>query len=371
MNLNRIIIKIGSALVAEGGQPRRAWMAALAADIAAWRKQGREVVLVTSGAGALGRALVGLSRDTIKRNLSMEEKQAATAVGQPLLMQAWEEAFRPHGTITAQVLLTLDDTEDRQRHLTCRGAIEKILKLGALPIINENDTVSTLEIRIGDNDRLAARVAQMMSADTLILLSDIDGLYTADPKTNPSATFIPEVTDITPAIEAMAGDPQPGVSTGGMITKIMAAKIAVTSGCRMAIVKGTELHPLKALDEKRLRCTWFTPSLTPLAARKRWIAAQLNIKGAVLIDDGAVAALSKGRSLLPAGVKSCEGSFVTGDAVNIKTLSGSIVGCGLIAFDRAEADKICGHQSDAIEGLLGYAGQEEMIHRDNMVLNKS
>lgn len=368
--MNRIIIKIGSALVADNGKARKGWMAALADDIAAWRKKGREVVLVTSGAGALGRGLVGLSRETIKRNLSMEEKQAATAVGQPLLMHAWEEAFCPLGVVTAQVLLTLDDTEDRQRHLTCRGAIEKILQLGALPVINENDTVSTLEIRIGDNDRLAARVAQMLSADTLILLSDIDGLYTADPKTNPAATFIPEVPEITPAIEAMAGEALPGVSTGGMRTKIIAAKIAVTSGCRMAIVKGTEAHPLRALEEG-MRCTWFTPSLTPMAARKRWIAAQLNLKGAVVVDDGAAAALAKGRSLLPAGVRHCEGNFVAGDAVAIKTLTGAVIGSGLIAFDREEADKICGRRSDDIESLLGYAGQEEMIHRDNMVFGKA
>ncbi len=370
-NAHRIIIKIGSALIADGdGKARLAWMKALASDIAGWRTKGREVIIVTSGAGALGRSLVGLSRDKIKRNLSMEEKQAATAVGQPILMQAWEEVFKGSNTLTAQVLLTLDDTEDRQRHLTCRGAIEKILKLNALPIINENDTVSTAEIRIGDNDRLAARVAQMMSADTLILLSDIDGLYTADPKTNPSATFIPEVKEITTDIEAMAGDPQPGVSSGGMKTKIMAAKIAVTSGCRMAILKGTEENPLRKLDEGTLRCTWFTPSTTPLAARKRWIAAHMSMKGAIIIDDGAAKALQDGRSLLPAGVKSCEGSFVAGDAVAIKTLSGHSVGCGLIAFDRDEADKICGKRSDDIERLLGYAGQEEMIHRDNMVMNK-
>ncbi len=367
----RIIIKIGSALIADAnGQARKTWMLALASDVAAWRAKGREVIIVTSGAGALGRSLVGLSRDKIKRALSMEEKQAATAVGQPILMQAWEEVFKPSGIITAQVLLTLDDTEDRQRHLTCRGAIEKILKLGALPIINENDTVSTAEIRIGDNDRLGARVAQMMSADTLILLSDIDGLYTADPKTNPDAVFIPEVKEITPDIEAMAGDPQPGVSSGGMKTKIMAAKIAVTSGCRMVILKGTEENPLRKLDDGTLRSTWFTPSTTPLAARKRWIAAHMSMKGAIIIDDGAAKALHDGKSLLPAGVKSCEGVFASGDVVSIKTLSGQTIGCGLIAFDRSEADKICGKRSDDIERLLGYAGQEEMIHRDNMVINK-
>lgn len=373
--MNRIIIKIGSALVAESqgpetGKARRGWMAALAADIAAWRAKGREVIIVTSGAGALGRGLVGLTRDKIKRALSMEEKQAATAVGQPILMQAWEDVFKPHGIVTAQVLLTLDDTEDRQRHLTCRGAIEKILKLGALPVINENDTVSTAEIRIGDNDRLGARVAQMVSADTLILLSDIDGLYTADPKTQPDATFIPEVKEITRDIEAMAGDPQPGFSTGGMKTKIMAAKIAVASGCRMAILKGTDEHPLKRLDDGTLRCTWFLPSTTPLAARKRWIAAHMNAKGALIVDDGAMRALHDGKSLLPAGVKSCTGEFVAGDVVDIKTLSGQVLGCGLTAFDRAEADKICGKRSDDIESILGYAGQEEIIHRDNMVLNK-
>ena len=372
MEQKKIIIKIGSALIADSnGAARIAWMAALATDIAAWRAKGREVIIVTSGAGALGRGLVGLSRDVVKRTLSMEEKQAATSVGQPILMQAWQDVFKPHNIVTGQVLLTLDDTEDRQRHLTCRGAIEKILQLGALPVINENDTVSTAEIRIGDNDRLAARVAQMMSADTLILLSDIDGLYTADPKTNPDATFIPEVKEITAEIEAMAGDPQPGVSTGGMKTKIMAAKIAMMSGCRMAILKGNDDHPLRRLDDRTLRCTWFTPSTTPLAARKRWIAAHVSMKGAIIIDDGAVKALNDGRSLLPAGVKSCEGEFVTGDAVSIKTLSGQIIGCGLIAFDRDEADKICGKRSDDIERLLGYAGQEEMIHRDNMVLNKS
>ncbi len=371
MELNRIIIKIGSALIADAnGAARKAWMAALASDVAAWRSRGREVIIVTSGAGALGRSLVGLSRDTIKRALSMEEKQAATAVGQPLLMQAWEDVFKPCGIVTAQVLLTLDDTEDRQRHLTCRGAIEKILQLGALPILNENDTVSTAEIRIGDNDRLAARVAQMMSADTLILLSDIDGLYTADPKTNPDAVFIPEVRDITDAIESMAGDPQPGVSSGGMKTKIMAAKIAVTSGCRMAILRGTQDHPLRKLEDGTLRCTWFTPSTTPLAARKRWIAAHMSMKGTIMIDEGAVKALHNGRSLLPAGVKHCEGEFVSGDAVAIKTLAGQSIGCGLIAFDRNEADKICGKRSDDIEQILGYAGQEEMIHRDNMVINK-
>jgi glutamate 5-kinase len=372
LELKRVIIKIGSALIAENnGTMRRAWMAALATDVAAWRAKGREVIIVTSGAGALGRGLVGLTREQIKRALSMEEKQAATAIGQPLLMHAWEEMFKPHNVITAQVLLTLDDTEDRQRHLTCRGAIEKILKLGALPIINENDTVSTAEIRIGDNDRLAARVAQMISADTLILLSDIDGLYTADPKTNPSATFIPEVKEITADIEAMAGDPQPGMSSGGMKTKIMAAKIAVSSGCRMAILKGTEENPLQRLDDGRLRCTWFTPSTNPLAARKRWIAAHMSMKGSIIIDDGALKALHDGKSLLPIGVKKCEGIFSTGDAVFIKTLAGLNVGCGLVAFDRAEADKICGRRSDDIESLLGYAGQEEMIHRDNMVLNKS
>lgn len=371
LEAKRIVVKIGSALVADkAGAARRDWMNALAEDIAGWCKKGREVLVVTSGAGALGRPYLGLQPATIKRPLHMEEKQAAAAVGQPKLMQAWEEAFAPHKQTIAQVLLTLDDTEDRTRHITCRTAMEAMLKLGVVPVINENDTVSTHEIRIGDNDRLGARVAQMMSADALILLSDIDGLYTADPKTNPDAAFIPEVKEITPAIEAMAGDPQPGVSTGGMKTKILAAKIAVTSGCRMAIVKGVDLHPLRALDEGKMRCTWFLASTTPMAARKRWIAAHVQTKGTLLIDDGALKALQDGKSLLPAGVKTCEGDFANGDVVSIKTRDGTVIGCGLVAYDRAEADKITGKRSDAIEATLGYAGPSEMIHRDNLVMNK-
>lgn len=371
MEANRIIIKIGSALVAEtSGAARLGWMQALASDIVAWLKKGREVIVVSSGAIALGRAPLGLGRDKVKRTLHMEEKQAAAATGQPKLMQAWESAFAPHQQLVAQVLLTLDDTEDRQRHLTCRAALEQMLKLGVVPIINENDTVSTTEIRIGDNDRLAARVAQMMSADALILLSDIDGLYTADPKTNKDAAFIPEVKEITPAIEAMAGDPLPGISSGGMKTKIMAAKIAVQSGCRMAIVRGTEDHPLRALDDGTLRCTWFLAATTPLAARKRWIAAHMQMKGSLILDEGAVKALGSGKSLLPAGIKHCEGSFLKGDAVAVKTPAGQMIGCGLVAYDSEDAIKICGKRSDAIEGILGYAGQEEMIHRDNLVMNK-
>lgn len=365
----RIIIKIGSALVADAsGKARSAWMRALAEDISSWRKQGREVLVVTSGAGALGRPFLGLQREVINRALHIEEKQVAAAVGQPRLMQAWEEAFKPFGDMIGQVLLTLDDTEDRTRHLICRTAIEKMLAMNVIPVINENDTVSTEEIRIGDNDRLAARVAQMISADTLILLSDIDGLYTADPKTNPDAVFIPEVKDITPAIEAMAGAPQPGVSTGGMVTKIMAAKIAVASGCRMAILKGVDAHPLRALDEGKLRCTWFAASTTPLAARKRWIAAHVSLKGALVIDDGAAHALQQGKSLLPAGVKTCEGEFKSGDAVAIKSTAGQTIACGLVAYDKAEAMKIAGKHSDHIEAALGYDGPAEIIHRDNMAL---
>ncbi len=370
MESNRIIIKIGGALVADGtGTPRLDWMKTLASDIADLRTKKREVLIVSSGAVALGREIIGLSRSTIKRPLHMEEKQAAAAAGQPRLIQAWEQAFSPHNVRTAQILLTLDDTEDRQRHLTCRGAINELLKLGVIPIINENDTVSTTEIRIGDNDRLAARVAQMMSADTLILLSDIDGLYTANPKKDATATFIAEVKDITPEIEAMAGDPLPGNSNGGMRTKVQAAKIAVASGCRMAITRGDIDHPLSKMENGSSRCTWFLPHTTPLAARKRWIAAHMKLKGSISIDDGAVRALNSGKSLLPAGVKACEGDFVSGDAVAIKTLKGETIGCGLIAYDMQDARKILGQQSDAIETILGYSGQEEMIHRDNMVLN--
>lgn len=369
--IQRCVVKIGSALVAEaGGVVRAAWMASLAEDIAGWRAKKREVILVTSGAGALGRGLVGLAAETIKRSLNVEEKQAAAAVGQPRLMRAWEEAFQPHNIRTAQVLLTLEDTEERERHLTCRAAMDKILSLGALPIINENDTVSTEEIRIGDNDRLAARVAQMMSTDTLILLSDIDGLYSADPKKDKNARFISEVKEITPEIEAMAGAAGGALSSGGMKTKIVAAKIATAAGCRMAIVKGTENHPLKQMEEGASRCTWFAASTTPMAARKRWIAAHMKAKGALLIDDGAAKALGSGKSLLPAGVKSIEGIFQRGDVVGIRTLSGQHIGCGLVAYGHAEAERLCGHRSEEIEKLLGYPGEAEIIHRDNMVLNK-
>jgi glutamate 5-kinase len=371
-NSKRLIIKVGSALLIDAeGAVRREWLGTLAAEMAAWRKQGREVLVVTSGAIALGRELIGLSRKTVKRALRMEEKQAAAAAGQPKLMQAWEEAFRPHHLHVGQVLLTLDDTEDRARHLTCRAALEELLRLGAMPVINENDPISTEEIRIGDNDRLAARLAQMISADTLILLSDIDGLYTADPKSNPDAEFIPEVKEITPAIEAMAGGAVEAISSGGMRTKIMAAKIATGAGCRMAIVKGFTDNPLAGMESGEARCTWFTPSTTPLAARKRWIAAHMKLKGSITIDDGAVKALSGGKSLLPAGVKSAEGGFASGDAVAVKTLAGETIACGLIGYDYGEVTQILGRRSDEIEKILGYPGSAEMIHRDNLVMNKS
>ncbi len=370
--MQRIVIKIGGTLVAgTHGTPRREWMAAMAADIAAWRKQGREVLVVSSGAVALGREAIGLSRASITRPLHMEEKQAAASVGQPRLIQEWQQAFAPHQLTAAQILLTLDDTEDRRRHLTCRAAIAEILKLGGVPVINENDTVSTSEIRIGDNDRLAARVAQMMSADTLILLSDIDGLYTANPKLDAKAEFIPQVDKITPAIEAMAGDALAGNSNGGMRTKIMAAKIASAAGCRMAIVKGEDLHPLSNMENGKIRCTWFAAESTPMAARKKWIAAHMKLKGTLVIDDGAARALGTGKSLLPAGVKKCDGDFAKGDAVAITTLAGENIGCGLVAYDAFEAKRILGRKSDEIEGLLGYSGVEEIIHRDNMVLSKA
>jgi glutamate 5-kinase len=371
-NSKRLIIKVGSALLINTeGAVNRGWLNTLAGEVAAWRKQGREVLIVTSGAVGLGRELIGLSRKTVKRALHMEEKQAAAAAGQPKLMQAWEEAFRPHNLNTAQVLLTLADTEDRQRHLTCRAALEELLRLGALPVINENDPVSTEEIRIGDNDRLAARLAQMISADTLILLSDIDGLYTGDPKSKPDAEFIPEVKEITPAIEAMGGGAGDVISSGGMRTKIMAAKIATAAGCRMAIVKGLAENPLADLNNGKTRCTWFLASTTPIAARKRWIAAHMKLKGSITIDDGALKALSSGKSLLPAGVKASEGTFTSGDAVAVKSLGGETIACGLIAYDSTEVQQILGRRSEDIEKILGYAGQAELIHRDNLVLNRN
>lgn len=362
----RLVVKVGSALLVDeaSGNLQREWMDAFADDIAACKARGQEVIIVTSGAVATGRRHLGL----VGRTLKLEEKQAAAATGQIRLAHAWQEALARHAITVAQVLVTPEDTEARQRHLNARATISTLLRLGAVPLINENDTIATEEIRFGDNDRLAARVAQMVSADTLVLLSDIDGLYTADPKKDPNATLIERVTEITPDIEAMADKPPPGFSSGGMITKIMAARIAMKAGCRMGIALGRLMHPLSQLDTNR--CTWFIPSATPLSARKQWIAAHVSTQGTFTIDDGALAALQRGKSLLPAGVTAIEGSFERGDAVIIKTAEGKEVARGLSAYSSEEANRIKGRQSGEIDQILGdMGGRDVIIHRDDLVLN--
>lgn len=359
----RLVVKIGSALlVRESGEVHRAWLEALCADVAACRAGGAEVIVVTSGAIAIGRRHLGLADGP----LNLDEKQAAAATGQIRLAHAWQEALARHGFTVAQVLLTVDDSENRRRYLNARNTLTTLLRLGAIPVINENDTVATQEIRFGDNDRLAARVAQMTSADTLVLFSDIDGLYTADPRRDPAARFIPEVRELTPEIEAMAGDPG-RMGSGGMVTKIEAARIALAAGCRMAIAPGRGEHPLRAM-ELGGRCTWFLPTQEPLTARKRWIAGSVKPQGVLVVDAGARRALGRGGSLLPAGVTAVEGEFQKGDAVVVRDSEGKAVARGLAAYSAEDAKRIIGRKSGDFESLLGYRGRDEIIHRDDLVL---
>ena len=360
----RLIVKIGSALLVDeaSGNIRRAWLEALMEDIARCRGRGQDVLIVSSGAIAVGRRHLGLAGPALK----LEEKQAAAATGQIRLAHAYQEALARHGITVAQILLTPEDTEERRRHLNARATLNQLLSLGAVPVINENDTVATAEIRFGDNDRLAARVAQMVSADTLVLLSDIDGLYTADPRKDKTARLIPEVRELTPDIEAMAGDALPGYSSGGMVTKLAAARIAMTAGCRMVIAKGTPLHPLAAI-ENGAAATWFIPSAEPLTARKSWIAGALNPMGTLIVDDGAAQALKRGKSLLPAGIAAIEGEFERGDAVIVRARGGEAAR-GLTAYSSADIRRIAGHKSGEIAAILGYRGRDEVIHRDDLVL---
>ena len=360
---HRLVVKIGSSLlVGEDGEIRRAWLDALCDDLAEARKRGQDVVVVTSGAIAIGRRHLKLDG----KALQLDEKQAAAATGQIRLAHAWQEALAKHALTVAQVLLTVDDTENRRRWLNARNTMETLLRLGAVPVINENDTVATQEIRYGDNDRLAARVAQMIAADTLVLFSDIDGLYTADPRKNPDARFIPEVREITAEIEAAAGDPG-AMGSGGMVTKLQAARIALAAGCRMAVAPGQAMHPLEAIAQGG-RCTWFLPKNEPLTARKQWIAGAVKPQGTLLVDAGARRALAKGGSLLPAGVTAVEGEFQKGDAVLVKDLEGHAVGRGLAAYSADDARRIIGRKSGDFESLLGYRGRDEIIHRDDLVL---
>lgn len=370
LDSRRLVVKIGSALLVDGEtrQIRRDWLDALADDVAACRKRGQEVVIVTSGAVACGREHLGL----VGRALKLEEKQAAAATGQIRLAHAYQETLARHDVTVAQVLVTLEDTEERRRHLNARSTIDTLLKLGAVPVINENDTVATAEIRFGDNDRLAARVAQMISADTLILLSDIDGLYTADPRKDPDATHIPTVRALTPAIEGMAGEPPPGYSSGGMVTKIAAARVAMAAGCRMVIAKGKRMNPLAALEKRPEEggalCTWFLPSAEPSNARKAWIAGHMNTAGVLTVDEGALRALGNGASLLPAGVTAVYGDFERGDVVVVRAPDGREVARGLTAYNAEDARRILGHKSHEIEEVLGYRGRDEIVHRDDLVV---
>jgi glutamate 5-kinase len=360
-----LVIKLGSALVvdAPAAAPRAAWLGGVAADIAAARARGTQVIVVSSGAIALARHALGLTQ----ARLRLEEKQAAAAVGQIRLAQAWSTALAAHGLVAAQLLLTLGDTEDRRRYLNARATLRTLLAMGCVPVINENDSVATAEIRFGDNDRLAARVAEMVQADQLVLFSDIDGLYTADPRCDPAATHIPTVARLTPEIEAAAGDPPPGYSSGGMRTKLMAAGIATQAGTAMAIALGHRDRPLSALAQGA-RCTWFLPAAGARSARKNWIAGALQPAGAYTVDAGAARALAGGGSLLPAGVRAVTGDFAQGDAVLVLGPSGERLAQGLSAYGSDDATRLAGHRSDEIEALLGWRGRDELIHRDDLVL---
>ncbi len=363
----RVVVKVGSALLVDAAKGRlnRHWLETLADDVAWLRGRGQEVVLVSSGAIALGRRHLGLPVGKLK----LEESQAAAAVGQIRLAHAYKELLDAHGIAVAQILLTLDDTEERRRYLNARGTLNTLLALGAVPVINENDTVATAEIRYGDNDRLAARVAQMIGADCLVLLSDIDGLYTANPADDPDARFIPHVPEITPQVEAMAGGAGSPMGSGGMQTKIAAAKIAVGAGCHLCIAKGAHEHPLRRVAHGA-RCTWFVPSATPLAMRKQWIAGTLNPRGALVVDAGAARALHQGKSLLPAGMIGAEGPFDRGDTVRIVDPDGTEIARGISAYSARDAQRIAGRQSADIERVLGFRGREEIVHRDDLVLTK-
>jgi len=361
----RVVIKIGSALLVEKstGRVNRAWLETLATDIAALRARGQEVVIVSSGAIALGRRQLGLAPGKLK----LEESQAAAAVGQIRLAHAWKEVLEQHDCSVAQMLLTLGDTEERRRYLNARGTLNTLLKLGAIPVINENDTVATAEIRYGDNDRLAARVAQMASADCLVLLSDVDGLYTADPTRDENARFIPEVSAITPEIEAMAGGSASDVGSGGMATKVLAGKIALAAGCTMCVAAGREQHPLQRI-EAGARCTWFVSRTSPRTVRKQWIAGLLKPAGVLHVDAGAARALRGGKSLLPAGVTRVEGRFDRGDAVVVRDAHGAEIARGLSAYSSEDARRASGRRSQELEAILGYRGRDELIHRDDLVL---
>ncbi len=361
----RIVVKVGSTLLVDGasGRLNRAWLETLADDLARLRKRGQEVILVSSGAIALGRRTLGLASGELK----LEESQAAAAVGQIRLAHAYKELLDARNLPVAQILLTLQDSEERRRYLNARATLKTLLSLGAIPVINENDTVATSEIRYGDNDRLAARVAQMTGADCLVLLSDVDGLYTADPNKDPGAQLLPRISRITPEIEALAGVSTSGLGRGGMVTKLLAAKIAVAAGCHMCIAAGHYPHPLRRI-EKESRGSWFVPQTSARSARAQWIAGSLAPAGALRIDDGALRALRAGKSLLPAGVTAIDGRFERGDTVSIRAADGAEIARGLVTWSDDDARRVLGRKSAEIEALLGFRGRTELVHRDDLVM---
>jgi glutamate 5-kinase len=366
-DFRRIVVKIGSSLLVDAKASRlnEKWLASLAADIAALYAGKRDLLVVSSGAIALGRSVLKLPTGL----LALEDSQAAAAVGQIALARTWTEALSRHGITAGQVLVTLGDTEERRRYLNARSTIDRLLQWRAVPVINENDTVATNEIRYGDNDRLAARVATMMSADALVLLSDVDGLYDAPPGSGVAARHLPRVERVTPEIEAMAGAAGSGLSRGGMQTKLEAAKIATAAGTHMVIASGRVEHPLSAI-EKGARSTWFVTAANPVTARKKWIAGSLEPKGTLTIDAGAVTALRRGNSLLPVGVMRIEGDFARGDAVIIRGPDGVEIARGLCAYDAEDAHKIRGRSSSDIDTILGFSGRAEMVHRDDLVVGR-
>ncbi len=366
LNMSQIIIiKVGSALLVNEQQSRinGEWLAGMAADIASLHAAGKSVVVVSSGAIALGQKGLGLPGTSLR----LEEKQAAAATGQVILANAWMMALAQHCISTAQILLSPDDTETRRRHLNARATMKTLLELKSVPVVNENDTVTTAEIRYGDNDRLAARVAAMLSADMLCLLSDVDGLYTENPAQNSAATHLGEVDALTPEVLKMAGSANATYASGGMVTKLEAARIATKAGCDMVICDGRPLGPLSRLREGA-RSTLFHAGASPLTARKQWIAGALSPKGSLTVDAGALGALRKGRSLLPAGILGVEGQFERGDLIAINNQEGLVIGHGLSAYSADDANIISGHKSREIETLLGYRGRDEIIHADNLVM---
>lgn len=358
----RLVVKVGSALLVGADGLRAEWLDSLCEDVAIWQKRGTDVVLVSSGSIALGRRVLGLPDGP----LALEQAQAAAAVGQIRLARAYEDALSPRGVRSGQVLVTLEDTQNRRRYLNSRATMQTLLSLGVVPIVNENDTVATDEIRFGDNDRLAAQIAVTIGADQLLLLSDVDGLYTSNPKTDPDAQHLPLVERLTPEIEAMGGDPVSGFSSGGMKTKLMAARTAVSGGCAMAIAEGSVRGPLSAVAAGA-RVTWFLPDGDPQVARKSWIAA-MKPKGELVVDAGAAGALGRGKSLLPAGVVRVSGRFGRGDPVTVVGLNGETLARGLSRYGADEARLIAGHRSEDIAAILGYSGRSALIHRDDMAI---